>query len=82
MRRHIAIYARVSCEAQDLESQCPILERWAKAQGEDIAVYRDKFTGRDSNVLAGPSSGQLIERGEVTTWWCGGSIGSAEPRRD
>lgn len=49
--RHIAIYVRVSSKAQDLRSQLPDLERWAKAyaDGESVVWYRDKASGKSMN---------------------------------
>jgi len=40
------IYLRVSSnKGQDTKSQEPDLQTWAKAQGEEAAWYRDRFTG-------------------------------------
>lgn len=40
-----AIYVRVSSKAQKEASQLPDLERWARAQDDEVAWYRDKFSG-------------------------------------
>jgi DNA invertase Pin-like site-specific DNA recombinase len=40
-----ALYLRVSSQSQDIRSQEPDLQTWAKAQDEETAWYRDKFTG-------------------------------------
>src|SRR5579871_5862178 len=43
-----AVYVRVSSKAQDTKSQEPELQTWAAAQqtgGENVAWYKDKFTG-------------------------------------
>lgn len=41
-----AIYLRVSSRTQDVASQVPDLERWAKAQGGPALWYSDTATGR------------------------------------
>ena len=42
----IAIYLRVSSnKGQDTKSQEPDLQTWAKAQDQDIAWFKDRFTG-------------------------------------
>lgn len=46
MGKHVAIYVRVSSKGQDTASQEPDLKRWADGQGEPVAFYRDKFTGK------------------------------------
>ena len=46
MKKHDAIYLRVSSKAQDLRSQEPELKRWAEAQEGPVLFYRDKFTGK------------------------------------
>src|SRR5262249_14992385 len=44
-RRATAIYMRVSStNGQDTRSQEPDLTTWAKAQADDVAWYRDRFT--------------------------------------
>lgn len=40
-----AIYIRVSSKSQKEESQLPDCERWAAAQTDPVAWYRDQFTG-------------------------------------
>ncbi len=44
--KHDAIYMRVSTSGQSLESQRPEMEAWAKANGNGVVHYEDKFTGR------------------------------------
>jgi DNA invertase Pin-like site-specific DNA recombinase len=39
------IYLRVSSRQQDERSQEPDLQTWAKAQGEAVTWFKDKFTG-------------------------------------
>lgn len=46
MAKHDAIYVRVSTRRQDLASQLPDLERWARGQDGPVEWYRDKFTGK------------------------------------
>lgn len=45
--KHVAIYLRVSSNKQDVKSQEPDLERWAKAQDQPVVWYRDSATGRN-----------------------------------
>lgn len=45
MKRHIAIYCRVSSKKQNLRSQIPDLERWAATQDQPIKWFRDRCTG-------------------------------------
>lgn len=44
--KHIAIYVRVSSKAQDVRSQLPDLERWAKVQDAPVVYYKDNASGR------------------------------------
>lgn len=67
MRKHIAIYVRVSSKQQDQRSQEPELERWQKAQEGEIVWYRDKFTGRTMQRPGMDKLLKAIERGEVST---------------
>ena len=71
--RHIAIYVRVSSKAQDLRSQLPDLERWAKAyaDAEQVVWYKDKASGKTMNrpgwkkLEAGIHSGKISK---VVCW--------------
>ena len=45
MRKHIAVYIRVSSKSQDTRSQEPDLKKWSDAQDEPVKVYGDKATG-------------------------------------
>ena len=45
MAKHIAVYARVSSNAQDTKSQEPDLQRWADAQDGPVKWYRDRLSG-------------------------------------
>ena len=48
MRRHIAVYVRVSTNHQDTRSQEPDLKRWVDAysDGSQVDWYRDKASGK------------------------------------
>jgi DNA invertase Pin-like site-specific DNA recombinase len=39
------VYLRVSSQSQDIKSQEPDLQTWAKAQAEPVTWFKDKFTG-------------------------------------
>jgi DNA invertase Pin-like site-specific DNA recombinase len=41
----VGIYLRVSSRQKDERSQEPDLQTWARAQGEEAAWFKDKFTG-------------------------------------
>jgi DNA invertase Pin-like site-specific DNA recombinase len=41
-----AVYVRVSSKSQDVASQMPDLERWTKANGSNVKIYKDTFTGK------------------------------------
>ena len=47
MKKHIAIYVRVSSNKQDTRSQTPDLKRWVEAYavGQPVKWYHEKFTG-------------------------------------
>ena len=64
----VAVYVRVSKgRGQDTASQEPDLKRWADAQGEPVAWYRDKFTGK---TMDRPGFNRLmrdIQAGKVKT---------------
>ena len=60
MKRHIAIYCRVSSKKQNLRSQIPDLERWAATQDQPVKWFSDKCTGTKMdrpqwNLLAPPN---------------------------
>src|SRR3954470_8484980 len=46
MKKHIAIYVRVSSRKQNMRSQVPDLQRWADSQDLPIRFYKDTFTGK------------------------------------
>jgi DNA invertase Pin-like site-specific DNA recombinase len=66
-----AIYVRVSSKSQDTRSQEPDLTTWAKAHGEDVTWYKDKFTGTQmtrpglERLLADVRSGHISK---VVVW--------------
>src|SRR3954447_25138265 len=70
MARHVAIYVRVSSRSQDIKSQAPDLERWAKAQDEPIVWYRDRFTGKTMDRPAWGKLERAIASGEVSRVVC------------
>jgi DNA invertase Pin-like site-specific DNA recombinase len=68
-RKTIAVYLRVSTASQDVASQEPDLEAWARVHGRGRSVrwYRDQFTG---TTLARPGMQRLegdIDTGRVGT---------------
>lgn len=65
MKRHVAIYVRVSSRRQDHRSQLPDLERWATAQTLPVVWYRDKFTGKTMDRPGWQRLQSAIELGEV-----------------
>ena len=66
-----AIYLRVSSQSQDIRSQEPDLQTWARAQAEPVAWYKDKFTGTQMDrpgldkLLAEARAGQI---NKVVVW--------------
>lgn len=65
--RHIAIYTRVSTNAQDTASQEPELKRWAAGQNEPVQWYSDKATGRNMDRPGFVALYEAVQRGEVST---------------
>lgn len=68
----IGIYLRVSSnKGQDTKSQEPDLRTWAKAQGDDVVWYKDRFTGTTmqrpglEQLLADMRSGKITK---VCVW--------------
>lgn len=65
------IYLRVSSTSQDLRSQEPDLQTWAKAQADEAVWYRDKATGTNMDrpgldkLLADARSGRITK---VIVW--------------
>jgi DNA invertase Pin-like site-specific DNA recombinase len=66
-----AIYLRVSSQSQDIRSQEPDLQTWAKAQDEDVRWFKDKATGTNMDrpgldkLLAEARAGQI---NKVVVW--------------
>jgi DNA invertase Pin-like site-specific DNA recombinase len=66
-----AIYLRVSSQSQDIKSQEPDLQTWAKAQADDVRWYKDKATGTNmerpglDKLLAEARAGQISR---VVVW--------------
>ena len=67
----LGIYVRVSSTSQDTKSQEPDLTTWAKAQGQEVVWYRDRFTGTQmerpglDKLLADARSGKITK---VCVW--------------
>ena len=69
-KKHIAIYVRVSSDAQDHKSQMPDLERWAESQDERIKWYTDKASGKTMNRPGWNKLEDAIRAGKVSTIVC------------
>lgn len=67
MKRHIAIYVRVSSKNQSLRSQLPDLKRWSGAQDDTVRFYHDTFTGRSMNRPGWNLLETAISSGKVST---------------
>jgi DNA invertase Pin-like site-specific DNA recombinase len=66
MKKHVAIYCRVSKKTQDTRSQRPDLERWASGQDKPVKWYADKFTGKTMDRPGWQSLQAAIDRGDVS----------------
>jgi DNA invertase Pin-like site-specific DNA recombinase len=65
--KHVAIYLRVSSNAQDTKSQEPDLNRWAFANGvASVEWYRDKATGKNMDRPGWAKLDAAIRRGQVS----------------
>ena len=66
-----AVYLRVSSQSQDIKSQEPDLQTWAKAQAEPVTWFKDKFTGTQmtrpglDKLLADARAGKISK---VVVW--------------
>lgn len=60
-----ALYIRVSSDQQTTLSQEEELNRWLKANGEDVARYSDKFTGKTMRRPGWDKLMEAVRRGEV-----------------
>lgn len=67
MRKHVAIYIRVSSRQQDTKSQEPDLERWAATQSEPVRIYRDKATGKTMDRPGWNRLTEAIATGQVSS---------------
>ena len=45
MKKHTAVYLRISSKKQNLRSQLPDLQHWIESQKEPVKLYRDTATG-------------------------------------
>jgi DNA invertase Pin-like site-specific DNA recombinase len=65
------VYLRVSSQSQDIKSQEPDLQTWAKAQAEPVTWFKDKFTGTQmtrpglDKLLADARAGKISK---VVVW--------------
>jgi DNA invertase Pin-like site-specific DNA recombinase len=66
-----AIYLRCSSQSQDIKSQEPDLQTWAKAQAEPTVWFKDRFTGTEMSrpgldkLLADARAGKISK---VVVW--------------
>ncbi|MEX2310135.1 MAG: recombinase family protein [Pirellulales bacterium] len=67
MKKHIAIYVRVSSKKQNLHSQLPDLKRWAASQDQPVKFYHDKFTGRTMDRPGWNKLETAMQEGRVST---------------
>src|SRR5262245_26112282 len=67
--KHTAVYCRVSSRSQDLASQVPDLEQYAKTAGS-VAWYHDRFTGKPMNRRGWEKLMRAVEAGEVDRIVC------------
>jgi DNA invertase Pin-like site-specific DNA recombinase len=67
MKKHIAIYLRVSSKAQDTKSQEADLDRYAQAQPGVVKIYSDKYTGKTMDRPGWNKLKSAMERGEVSS---------------
>ena len=67
MKKHHAIYMRVSTRRQDTASQEPELRRWAESHDGDSCWYRDTCTGRSMDRPGFRQMIKDVELGRVDT---------------
>jgi DNA invertase Pin-like site-specific DNA recombinase len=70
MKKHLAVYVRVSSRRQDHRSQLPELEQWAATQSQPVVWYRDKFTGKSMERPGWAKLQDDINKGEVAAVVC------------
>lgn len=68
MKKHIAIYVRVSTKNQDLKSQLPDLKEWAGEK--NVKFYKDKFTGKTMDRPGWNKLQAAIDAGAVSKVVC------------
>lgn len=67
MKKHIAVYMRVSTQRQDLRSQEADLKAWARGQRLPVVWFRDKVTGKTMDRPGWNKLSTAVERGEVAS---------------
>jgi DNA invertase Pin-like site-specific DNA recombinase len=67
MKRHVAIYVRVSSRKQNMRSQLPDLQRWAEAQELPIKWYKDTFTGKSMDRPSWSKLENEMRENRITT---------------
>jgi DNA invertase Pin-like site-specific DNA recombinase len=67
MMKHVAIYARVSTNAQDTKSQEPELKRWASSQDAPVVWYKDSVSGKSMDRPGWRKLESAIRRGQVSS---------------
>lgn len=70
MKKHIAIYCRISSRKQNMRSQEPDLERWASAQDDPVRWYRDSCTGTTMQRPQWQKLEEAIRLGQVKAVVC------------
>ena len=70
MAKHVAIYLRVSSNAQDTKSQEPDLKHWADSQDNPVKWYRDKATGKTMERPGWTKLEAAIRKGQVSAVVC------------
>jgi DNA invertase Pin-like site-specific DNA recombinase len=63
--KHVAVYVRVSTNAQDTRSQEPDLAGYVQAQSLCSVMYRDKYTGKSMDRPGWNSLMAAVYRGDV-----------------
>lgn len=67
MKRHVAIYLRVSSRKQNTRSQEPDLNRWSESQDSPIKWYRDHTTGTKMDRPGWNKLAEAIRLGHVSS---------------
>jgi DNA invertase Pin-like site-specific DNA recombinase len=67
MKKHIAVYVRVSSRKQNMRSQVPDLGRWAESQDQPVKFYRDTFTGKTMDRPQWNKLETAMREGQVST---------------